>query len=195
MWPWDHLAVAYVAYSLLRRATGRTPPSPAAVAFVVLGSQLPDLIDKPLGWYLGVLPSGTSLAHSLVFAVPLCLAVLAWRARRGTLDQGVAFSVAYLLHLPADAYYPTLLGAEAKAWILLWPILPGEHAAPADVSGHLAALIARFAEAATGPGGVYLVAVEAVLLGSAALLWYVDGLPGLPVGRLRSGNERPGPDG
>lgn len=194
MWPWDHLAVGYVAYSLLRRLAGRSSPAATAVGFVVVGSQLPDLIDKPLGWYVGVLPSGTSLAHSLVFALPLCLAVVAWRARRGAVGEGVGFSVAYLLHLPADAYYPMLLGKEAKAHILLWPILQGQPSPPVDVVDHVATLIRSFADAVFAPGGVYLVAIELGLLACAAAVWVADGTPGAPAGWFRGGSDRAGRD-
>lgn len=190
MWPWDHLALGYVAYSLLRRATGRAPPSALAVGFVVVGSQLADLIDKPLGWVLHVLPSGASMAHSLLFAVPVCLLVVAWRARRGAPDQGLAFAVAYLLHLPADAYYPVVLGGQAKPYIVFWPVVPGQHSSPADASAYLLSLIGDFAGALTGPGGVYLVALELAFVGSAVLLWYLDGLPGVPVDRGRRGGRR-----
>jgi len=180
MWPWDHLAAGYVVYSLLRRTTGRSPPSALAVGFVVLGSQLPDLIDKPLGWVFHVLPSGASMAHSLVFAVPVCLLVLAWRAWRGAPDQGVAFAVGYLLHLPADSYYPVVLGGQPKPYIMFWPIVAGQHSSPADASAYLLTLIGAFVDAVTGPGGVYLVAIELAFVGSAAILWYLDGLPGVP---------------
>lgn len=185
MWPWDHLAIGYVAYSVLARATGRGPPSVGALGFVLLGSQLPDLIDKPLGWYVGVLPSGVSLGHSLLFAAPVCLLVAAWRARRGVPDQGVAFAVAYLLHLPADAFYPALLGREAKPGSLLWPLVPAESGSPADVSAHLVDLVAQFLAVALGPGGVWVVAVEVGLVGAAVTLWVFDGRPGLELLAVR----------
>lgn len=194
MWPWDHLAVGYVVYSLLRRATGRPAPSALAAGFVLLGSQLPDLIDKPLGWVLHVLPSGASMAHSLVFALPVCLLVVAWRHWRGAPDEGVAFSVGYLLHLPADAYYPVLLGGQAKPYILLWPLVPGQHSAPADATAYLFTLIDAFAEELASPTGVFLVSLEVALVGSAALLWYLDGLPGAPIGRSRRVRGRLGGD-
>ncbi len=182
MWPWDHLAAGYIVYSLLKRLTGRHPPSALAVGFVLIGTQLPDLIDKPLGWYFHILPSGASLAHSLLFAVPLCLVVLAWRAWRGAVTEGIAFSVGYLLHLPADVFYPVLVGAGAKPYILFWPLVDGPHSNPADVTDYLAVLIDSFLTELASPNGLWLVAIEVGFVGSAAVLWYLDGLPGLPVG-------------
>ena len=65
MWPWGHLAVGYLVYSGLSRwRFGRLPGSVATLA-VALGTQLPDLVDKPLAWTVNVLASGRSLAHSL----------------------------------------------------------------------------------------------------------------------------------
>lgn len=71
MWPWEHLAVGYIGYSLSVRLAGRGVPRPRPVVALAVGTQFPDLVDKPLSWTLGVLPSGHSLAHSLFAALPL----------------------------------------------------------------------------------------------------------------------------
>jgi hypothetical protein len=195
MWPWDHLAAGYVVFSLLLRSTGREPPSVVALGFLVLGSQLPDLIDKPLGWYVGLLPSGTSLAHSLVVAVPLCGLVVLWRVWRGAPAEGVGFALGYLLHPLADAYYPLALGLEAKPDILLWPLRSVPKQGTVDVTAHVLGLLGQFYAAATGPGGIWLIAIEVGFLGSAATLWYLDGMPGLPGSHGRRGPPRPESDG
>lgn len=181
MWPWDHLAVGYVAYSLLRRATGGSPPDRRALVAVLVGSQLPDLIDKPLGWYVGVLPSGVSLAHSLLFAVPVCVLVYGWRARRGAPDQGLAFAVGYLLHVPADAVYPAVLGSPTKLWIVLWPLTSGRHSSPSSVTDHVLDLLVQFGEVLVGPRGLAVVGIELALLATAVGLWVADGRPGSQV--------------
>jgi hypothetical protein len=41
-----------------------------AAALVAVAALLPDLVDKPLSWWLDVLPAGTSLAHSLTGFLP-----------------------------------------------------------------------------------------------------------------------------
>lgn len=185
MWPWDHLAIGYITYSLGRRAAGRSPPDQGAALAVIGGSQLPDLVDKPLGWIVGVLPSGVSLAHSLLWAVPVCLAVSAWRRRRGRPEQGVAFAVGYLLHLPADAVYPAVLGGQPKLWLFFWPLTPGSHATPASAIDHLLGLLAQFGGVLAGPRGIAVIAIEAALLGSALVLWTLDGRPGHRLVRAR----------
>ena len=83
MWPWEHAAVAYLCWAALDRRAARSEG--AAVVAVLVGSQFPDLIDKPLSWVFQVLPTGQSLAHSLLFALPLIGLVVA-------LDSGEHFS-------------------------------------------------------------------------------------------------------
>lgn len=180
MWPWDHLALGYVATSLGARVRGSDPPTVGGVAFLVLGSQLPDLIDKPLGWVVGVFPSGVSLGHSLFFALPTCLAVLGWRRRCGRPGEGVAFAIGYLLHLPADALYPVVLGAEDRAWLFLWPVTRGDLTAPDDAAAHLLDLVADFLAVVRSPRGIWIVGLEVLLLGLTVALWVADGCPGLP---------------
>jgi len=93
MWPWGHAAVGYLAYSLGYRASDRRLTGAAVIALGV-GTQFPDLIDKPLGWTFGVLPGGRTLAHSLltvavvavVLAIPL--GVVSARRRREPVDYG-----------------------------------------------------------------------------------------------------------
>lgn len=175
MFPWEHIAVGYVAYSLLHRLVRGEPPDGRAAVAVVVAALLPDVVDKPLAWEFGMLPSGRSLAHSLLVAVPATL--LAWR--RFGRSVGGAFGVSYLLHLVTDVYYPIVYG-QAPVWsFLLYPIAD----APASASDgfvsqtvHLIGTLAEFAT--TGQGRVYLL-FELSLLGSAFLLWLLDGRPGL----------------
>ena len=63
MWPWDHLAFGYVWYTLASRGWDGRPPSNAAAIALAVGTQFPDLVDKPLAWWLDVLPAGRSLGH------------------------------------------------------------------------------------------------------------------------------------
>ena len=121
MWPWEHLAFGYVLYSLYCHLRYRRSPRAGAVIAVGLGTQLPDLIDKTLAWGFHVLPSGHSLAHSLLFALPLIavVGVLAWRADASPV--GVAFGVSYLSHLFGDVLYPLLSDGRAVVSFLIWP--------------------------------------------------------------------------
>lgn len=77
MMPWGHAAFGYALYSLGHRAWTRAPPSGKAVLAALFGTQLPDLVDKPLSWGLHLFPQGYSVAHSVFVAIPIGLLVIA----------------------------------------------------------------------------------------------------------------------
>jgi len=186
MWPWEHLAIGYLCYSLFLRLTARERPRTAGVVAVAIGSQFPDLIDKPLGWGTTLLPSGTSLAHSTLFAVPIAMFVVAvaWTLDRPSV--GFGFSIAYLAHLPADVLYPVMIGGEPKLSFLLWPLVPVDSSPPVEIVGRVTELAMEFIEVLSTPAGYRFLMLEALLLGLTVLLWHADGLPGLELLRFRA---------
>jgi hypothetical protein len=132
--PLGHAALAYVCYAIVAAVTDRRFPATDALVPLMVASQLPDLIDKPLA-FVGVLRSGRSLAHSLlafvVVAVAVALlcrelarAVESDRARRLLDATPVAVAVGYAAHLVGDAYRPLLAGNYAEAGFLLYPFVP-----------------------------------------------------------------------
>ena len=76
MWPWEHVAFGYVLYSLGSHAIRREPPAEWTVFALGLGTLVPDLVDKPLSWSLGLFPTGYSVAHSALVAVPTVAGLL-----------------------------------------------------------------------------------------------------------------------
>lgn len=122
--PVSHFLVALVPlaiYCLVRY--GRLPSSDA-ILVLLFGTQLPDLVDKPLAWTFGVLPSGRMLAHSLVVAVPFVIAVLLVAHRRGYGRLGNVFAFGYLSHLAADFYPILFLGTDYYFYPnLFWPLM------------------------------------------------------------------------
>lgn len=123
MLPIEHFAVAAVpliAYVLIR---DHRPPAPRLLGVVFVGSQFPDLIDKPLAHQFYVIPSGRVFVHSLPIAIPI-LCLVGWYARRTNRPRGGgAFGFAYLSHIVADnrrALSPPdpMLSAD-----MLWPFL------------------------------------------------------------------------
>ncbi|MBX0286453.1 metal-dependent hydrolase [Haloarcula salinisoli] len=124
MRPPEHLAFALIpliGYTLVRY---RRPPTGYAMLYVVLATQLPDLIDKPLAWTFGIIPSGRMLAHSIVLSGPLlCLGYLL-ALRRGRGRPAAVFSLAYLSHLVGD-FYPILTQGTDYYFFpnLFWPLL------------------------------------------------------------------------
>jgi hypothetical protein len=168
MWPLGHAAVGYLCYSLLTRARVDRPPGEFVVLFLLFGTQFPDLVDKPLAWYLGVIPTGRTLAHSLLLLVPLSVGtyLLARQYRRP--EYGVAFGFGALSHTLVDAA-PALWGATDPSF-LLWPALPVE-----GYESGAPSVTALFLESLGDP---YFLS-EFVFAALAFVLWRRDGYPGL----------------
>ena len=113
--------VAVVAYSLFRY---RRLPSGMITLTAVFSGAFADLVDKPLAWTLGFLPSGRMLAHSIVISVPLIIMILAVTYWRDKLVYGLVFGWSHLAHITAD-FHPVLYRGTDYYWFpnLLWPIL------------------------------------------------------------------------
>lgn len=121
MRPIEHLIIAIslaVGYILLTEQRLLSLKL-AAVAFV--GSQFPDLIDKPLALQLHLIPTGRVFMHSLPFAIPVWLAVLAYGWKTDRPRGGVVFVLAHASHLLADNYAALASGRVPSD--LLWPFL------------------------------------------------------------------------
>lgn len=190
MWPWEHLAIGYLAYSLLVRVTERRGPSTGGAVAVAVGTQFPDLIDKPLGWGTALLPSGQSLAHSLLFAMPLLVVVLGLGVAIGRRTGAVAFAVGYLAHLPGDVAYAAMLGGDLNLDFLLWPVIPAAESQHAMI-GYVRELFAQFAAALATPQGAVYLLFEVVLVVGTLAVWVFDGTPGLPGRSARKGGDVP----
>ena len=138
MRPVEHLAFALVplvSYTLVRY---RRPPTGYALLYVMLATQLPDLIDKPLAWTVGVIPSGRMLAHSIVLSGPLlCLGCLL-ALNRGWGRPAAVFSLAYLSHLAGD-FYPILIYGTDYYFFpnLFWPLLAANPDRTPSFGAHL----------------------------------------------------------
>lgn len=102
--PSEHFIVALmpvVAYILVR---DRRLPRLELVGVVFVGSQFPDLIDKPLAHQVGLLPSGRVFMHSVPFAVPVVVLVAIYGWTTDRMRVSTAFGFAWLSHLLADNY-------------------------------------------------------------------------------------------
>lgn len=168
MWPLGHAAVAYCLYSTSTRVRFDRGPAALATLVVLVGSSFPDLVDKPFSWYLGVLPTGRSLAHSLLVLVPLCLCL--WLiVRRGEHSElGIAAVVGLLSHSLVDAM-PALWDDPEAATHLLWPVLGVEEyeTGPPTILGLLLDSL----------GDPWFL-LEFLLAAVALVLWRADGYPG-----------------
>jgi membrane-bound metal-dependent hydrolase YbcI (DUF457 family) len=169
MWPWGHLAVGYLLYSgLCRWRFDRFPGSVATLA-VAFGTQLPDLVDKPLAWTVSVLASGRSLTHSLLTALVICALVARYARRRGHPTIGVAFAVGYLSHPFADGVLSLVSGEFRYLRYLVWPVLD---LPPYETER---SFLAHFLGIEATP----FFTLQIVLVGFALVVWNRDGRPGL----------------
>ncbi|WP_436903317.1 metal-dependent hydrolase [Halovenus halobia] len=170
MWPIGHASAAYLLYALSTRSRQDESPGHAATVVVGFAALVPDLIDKPLAWYLGVLPGGRTLAHSLFFLVPLSALVYLVARRNGVEEYGVAFSIGVISHTLLDAL-PILWDPETPWEGLVWPLL-----SPGGVSGEGAPTVLGLLRDSLGEP--YFL-TEFVLLAVALAVWRADGYPGL----------------
>ena len=194
MWPWEHVIVGYLIYSLVcRMIFGRSPGAAETIA-VVFASILPDLIDKPLAWQFGVFDSGYALGHSIFFAVPLAIIVGLFAQYRGRTDVAVAFALGYLLHLPADVADGYFRSGMVNLDLMLWPVVsptvaPMNQTFMRELQHHLT----RYhAELTADDPSRYLI-VMVVLALTTLILWILDGAPVLReiliIGRRKLGGQ------
>lgn len=133
VFPLGHLAFAYLWYVVYAVAASRRLPARWVLVPLFLGSQAPDLVDKPLAYY-GVVAYGRSFAHSL-FTFAIVSVLVRAVARRSNVNQSedswryplvrltpVAFAVGYGSHILADAYRALFQGKFYEARWLLWPV-------------------------------------------------------------------------
>jgi len=194
MWPWEHLALGYLCYSGIRRLAYGDRPRTADAVVLAFGTQFPDLIDKPLAWTFAVLPNGLSLAHSLLFAVPVSLGAVAGARRAGRSDLGVAFAIGYLSHLAGDVLYSALAGSGLGYGFLLWPLVERPAIESTTFLTELSSLVASFETFLSTPRGQLYLAGEVVFLSVVVRLWVRDRYP--PFGRLgATGGGRTGGSG
>ncbi|QFU82296.1 metal-dependent hydrolase [Natronorubrum aibiense] len=173
MLPLGHLAVAYLCYSLLTRVRFKSPPTHVPVLIVLFASLFPDLLDKPLAWGLGLLPSGRTLGHSLLFLVPLSIGLYVFTRRYGRSEYAVAFAIGVLPHSPLDIM--TLLwDPYSSEQFLLWPLFSFP--------------IPPILDSYHPPLGAFYILSELGFAALAFMLWWYDGFPGFKL--LRAGFEQ-----
>lgn len=171
MWPWGHLAVGYLLYSVFTHLRERRPPDRVAAIALALGTQFPDLVDKPLAWTLGIIPNGRSLTHSFLVAVVLVAVLEVVLRRRDYGAVATAFGIGYLSHLFGDALYPLLTGDYYLISFLAWPLVPAiEYSTEQSFAAHLRKLTLES-----------FVSFEVALGLLVIILWLTDGAPGFRI--------------
>ncbi|TMT86341.1 metal-dependent hydrolase [Haloterrigena sp. H1] len=178
MWPWEHAIVAYLAYSLCCHVVFRDSPTGLEAFAVVFASVLPDLIDKPLAWELGVFDSGYAVGHSIFFAVPLAIVVgtIAHAATRPR--AGLAFGLGYLSHPFADIVDSVFRQGVLQVELMLWPIASVEGRPPGQgvIEGFLYFFGRYWNAVLAGDLSTYLL-LQFGLAGVVLVVWLADGAP------------------
>ena len=205
MFVFGHVGLTWGGALLLARLARRPKPFAEPVAtrrpsgagfdfrLVILGSMLPDIIDKPLGIYiLGEgLSNGRIFAHSLLFVLLLLLAAFAWRGSAGSALSLLALGS--LAHLAMDRLWTDLD-------TLLWPLL-GWRFECVDVSGWSGQMLEQlfsdpYTYVSEAAGAAVVVALLASLIRARGLRDFVlngrvgPSGAGRPKGRLAAGQER-----
>lgn len=178
MWPWGHLAFGYVLYSFASRARFREAPTGGPTLVLAVASQLPDLVDKPLSWSLGVFETGFGAAHSVFVAVPAIFVVLLaahWLDRQ---RYGFAFAVGYASHLLADVLLAFVLSKGVVLGRVLWPVadIPPYEVQRGFVDRFTEYFLGFASDVLAGEATVYVV-LYVVLFATTLVLWAYDGWP------------------
>jgi len=175
MWPWGHLAVGYLCYVAAIQVRDDGEQTFATLAAVVVGTQFPDLVDKPLAWTFSVLPSGRSLAHSLLVAGIVIAGIYWFARRRGRGEAAIAFGIGTISHSLVDLGPNVIWGLLHGNWsqlewttYLLWPVFaPPPY--PNDDS-----FVQHFADLVLDP----CMAFQLTLFAIAVVVWLGSGAPG-----------------
>lgn len=133
MLPVAHAAIGILTYAAVQLSRDWRALILRSGVAATLGSQLPDLIDKPLAYY-ALLPSGRSLAHSLFFVATLAT-LLYFLTPDEYRTSALAVCVATTAHIVTDAHHALLTDPlTTLPGYLLWPLTTapryGDPAAP-----------------------------------------------------------------
>lgn len=203
MLPHGHLAAGYLVYGAVTRrfpgADGRTE-----LLLLVLATQAPDIVDKPLGLVVGgPFDGGRTVGHSLLFALPV-VGVLYVLVSRNVVERrpALALAVGYLTHPFGDAA-PLLVQGDVttdlrEVSFLFWPV-----GIPAPEVVALLTAIPVLGDAVAGKAAwaaanlprlpaltVWLRGTELLLSALAVVLWVRDGAPGVQSVEVADAGER-----
>lgn len=180
MMPWGHLAVGYLFYSLGTRLWHQRAPESESIIVLVMATQVPDLIDKPLNWWFSIY-DGRAIGHSLLFVIFACGLVFYFTRDHNRDKLGIAFSIGMVTHLIGDSYQALLTMDLNKLSYLLWPFRSPPTYPSDSFLDHLQnwtlqlRLLSHYSvtDLLTSSFGLQL-----ILLALLFFLWAIDGFPG-----------------
>lgn len=163
---------------MVARARGRSL-SDRPVVLLAIGTQFPDLVDKPLAYTVSVLPGGRALAHSLLVFVPLAVGL--WVVFERSRHLTGPFLFGYGTHLLGDAWWELVALRVGRLTWLVWPVLEPPAYEATSFRDHYR----KLTEMATGGTVIDVIAAQPRFFAGIALtlgvmaLWVADGTPGL----------------
>lgn len=169
MLPWAHAALGYLLYSGWCHLRHGRPPAAVPALVLGVGTQLPDLIDKTFSWTVPLLPSGRSLAHSLLVFVLVLVGLRIVVARIGHYREIGAFAGGWASHLLGDAFGAIISGDFSYLTYLLWP------AVPIPETEHSMSFLEFFLALELTPSMWF----GFILTGVGLVQWWRDDMPGL----------------
>lgn len=177
MWPWGHIAVAYLSYVGIVQLRGQQQRLLPMVA-VIFGSQLPDLVDKPLAWTFSILPAGRSLMHSMFTSLLVVSVAYLASLHFQREDIAAGLGIGIISHILIDPSPSVVIGLLQGGWgqlqwlnYLLWPLLsPPPY--PTDQS-----FLKVFLEFRLGSFEIF----EFVLFAVAIIVWIRTGATGYKI--------------
>lgn len=190
MWPWGHLAVAYLALRSMHMARGGLRPSAHEVWPLILGALLPDLVDKTFSWTIPLLDSGRSLTHSFLTILLVGL-LLHWLVKTPAQRTRVsAFYIGWISHPIADAIPGLLYGEVQAIFFWNWPFGPHPiYTTDPSYIAHFSDLGRDLVLLSQGQfGAVGFLAYEILLVALTMVVWVHDGMPGWSL--LKQGARR-----
>ena len=106
----------------------------ADLRVLLVGSLLPDIIDKPLGIFIlgDSISNGRIYSHTLIFLIALC-AIGSWRYLKSRKTWGLALAFGVAMHLILD-------GMWTSPGTLLWPLL-GQSFSKDDLGDWIPAMV------------------------------------------------------
>lgn len=155
--PVTHGAVAYLLYVAYALVSSHRLPARWALVPLAVGSQFPDLVDKPLA-YWGVLAYGRSLAHSVFSLLFVCgvvwlvvrsptLRLADWLPAQVRRLTPAAFTIGYAAHLLGDAWRGLFSGDLFSVRFLAYPLF-GVPQSPSDNISPLVRVLELYREPA-----------------------------------------------
>ena len=181
MFPWAHIAIGYLTYTVWTKVWNARVPGGAATIALAVGTQFPDLLDKPLGWWLGVY-DGRGIGHSILATVVLCGALFAVARRYNREDLAGAFTIGVGTHLVADAAGPLATGSLREAGFLLWPFVSPPTYPKDSLFDHLDVWLVQLRLLSQVPPASLLESrfgLQLALFALLVLVWALDGFPGI----------------